>query len=138
MFLGTYKHQIDQKNRIRIPSKFKQGISDTMIVAKGTNQCLFLLPQNSDLFEKLSNLPVFDLEIQKSVRAIMSSCHILEEDQQGRVLLPKELLIHAKISKNIVFVGVGNRIEIWAEELWNNYNLDTFDSAINSLKGLGV
>lgn len=140
MFLGSFRHQIDQKNRMRIPTKFKQGLGSNFVITKGTNKCLFLLPENdSGLLSKIAELPVFDLEAQKSVRAVLSSAFEAVEDGQGRVLLPKELVAHAGIVKNIVFVGVGERVEIWAEENWDNYNKDVdFDAAAESLKKFGV
>lgn len=140
MFLGTYRHQIDQKNRMRVPAKFKNELAGGFVVTKGTNSCLFVLPkENNELFEKLAALPVFDVEAQKSVRAILSSAFEAEEDAQGRVLLPKELVAHAKIKKNIVFVGVGARVEIWAEEEWDAYNSgESFDKSIETLSKHGV
>lgn len=140
MFLGSFRHQLDQKNRMRIPAKFKQGLGSNFVITKGTNGCLFLLPEtNNGLLTKIAQLPVFDLEAQKSVRAVLSSAFEAEEDGQGRVLLPKELIVHAGIAKNIVFVGVGERVEVWAEEAWDNYNKNVdFDAAADSLKKFGV
>ena len=140
MFLGSFRHQIDQKNRMRVPAKFKQELGSNFVVTKGTSSCLFLLPeQNNSLLQKISEVPVFNTEAQKSVRAILSSAFVAEEDGQGRVLLPKELVNHAGIVKNIVFVGVGSRVEVWAEEKWNAYNESTdFDAATKVLKDFGV
>ena len=140
MFFGSFRHQIDQKNRMRVPAKFKAEIGSNFVITKGTSSCLFLLPeQNNGLLTKIAQVPVFDLEAQKSVRAILSSAFVAEEDGQGRVLVPKELLAHANITKNIVFVGVGERVEIWAEEKWDKYNNDIdFDSATQALKQFGV
>ena len=140
MFLGSFRHQIDQKNRMRIPAKFKTELGSSFVITKGTSSCLFLLPeQNNSLLKKIAEVPVFNAEAQKSARVILSSAFVAEEDGQGRVLLPKELLVHAGISKNIVFVGVGERVEIWSEENWDKYNNDTdFDSATQALKDFGV
>ena len=140
MFFGSFRHQIDQKNRMRVPAKFKAELGSSFVITKGTSSCLFLLPeQNNTLLNKIAQVPVFDLEAQKSVRTILSSAFVAEEDGQGRVLVPKELLAHANITKNIVFVGVGERVEIWAEEKWDKYNNDIdFDSATQALKQFGV
>lgn len=140
MFFGSFRHQIDQKNRMRVPAKFKAELGSSFVITKGTSSCLFLLSeQNNSLLNKIAQVPVFDLEAQKSVRTILSSAFVAEEDGQGRVLVPKELLAHANITKNIVFVGVGERVEIWAEEKWDKYNNDIdFDSATQALKQFGV
>lgn len=140
MFLGTYRHQIDQKNRMRVPAKFKNELGADFVVTKGTSGCLFLLPKSdNEMFKKLAALPVFDEAAQRSARAILSSAFIAEEDGQGRVLLPKELIAHASIVKNIVFVGVGQRVEVWAEEIWDKYNAEVnFDKSVETLSKFGV
>ena len=69
----------------------------------------------------------------------MSSAFETEEDGQGRILIPVELREFAKIDKKIVFIGVGNRVEIWAEEVWNDYSTGAnFDDAVAELARLGV
>lgn len=139
MFLGTYNHQIDQKNRIRVPAKFKSELGSDFVITKGTSGCLFVVPGSSNgLFEKIAALPLFDKDAQKSARLLLSSAFVAEEDGQGRVLLPKELLLHAKIVKDIVFVGVGQRVEIWAKEVWEEYQNADFDSAAEILNKFGV
>jgi len=88
------------------------------------------------LYNKLTNLPLFDEEAQKPIRKFLSSAFEAEEDGQGRILLPKELLSYAGINKNLVSVGVGSRIEIWAEEVWENNSNEEVD--FNILGKLGV
>lgn len=128
MLIGTYRHSVDAKNRMRMPSKFKGELGENFVITKGTSNNLFVFSaeQFSAVYEKLMALPLFDEEAQKPVRKFLSSAFESEEDGQGRVLLPKELIAHANITKNLVFVGVGNRVEIWAEEVWDeNQNADT-------------
>ena len=138
MLIGTYRHSVDAKMRMRMPSKFKTVLGNDFIITKGTEENLFVFSKSSfdELYEKLTSLPLFDTEAQKPVRKFLSSAFESEEDNQGRVLLPKELVLHAKIQKNIVFVGVGNRVEIWAEEVWNKTNED--DADFNVLAKFGV
>ena len=121
MLIGTYRHSMDSKKRMRIPSKFKSELGTNCIITKGTgvNLMVFSGEGFQDLYEKLSNISIFDNDAQKPVRKFLSSAFEAEEDAQGRILLPKELALHAEITKNIVFVGVGNRVEIWAEEIWD-------------------
>ena len=142
MLLGTYNHQIDQKNRFRIPAKFKTSLGDNIIITKGTDNCLFLFSPTdieSAVFEKAKAISMFDETAQKSLRLLMGSAHEAEIDNQGRMLLPLALKEHAQITKNIVFVGVGNRVEIWAEENWNKYSENTnFDTEMSKLKEYGV
>ena len=121
MLIGTYRHSVDAKNRMRMPSKFKGELGENFVITKGTSNNLFVFSaeQFSAVYEKLMARPLFDEEAQKPVRKFLSSAFDAEEDAQGRILLPKELVKHASITKNVVFVGVGNRVEIWAEEIWD-------------------
>lgn len=147
MLFGEYYHQIDEKGRIRIPSKLKSALGENLVVTKGTAGCLFLLKQeawSNDLFEKLKNVPISDHEAQKPIRMLLSSGSELEGDNQGRFLMPKNLREFANIKKDIVFIGVGNRAEIWAREEYDAYlrgdkrELPDFDKAIQTLKQYGV
>lgn len=140
MLIGTYRHQIDEKCRMRMPTKFKEELGAGFVVTKGTNGCLYAFSAEkfASLYEKLTNLPIFDSEVQKPVRMFLSSAFETEEDKQGRILIAKELREYAKISKNIVLIGSGNRVEIWAEEEWNAYNDGDFTSSSKALANFGV
>ncbi len=140
MLIGTYRHALDAKKRMRMPSKFKNELGNDFIITKGTNKNLFVFSkeQFDSLYEKLTNLPLFDEEAQKPVRKFLASAFESEEDAQGRVLLSKELIAFANITKNLVFVGVGNRVEIWAEEEWNKLSDDDEDADFSILAKFGV
>ncbi len=140
MLIGTYRHSLDAKKRMRMPSKFKSGLGGSFVITKGTANNLFVFSSEefTYLYEKMTALPIFDEEAQKPIRKFLSSAFEAEEDAQGRVLLPKELVAHAKITKNIVFVGVGNRVEIWAEELWDKENADGENANFSVLAKFGV
>ena len=133
MLIGTYRHSVDAKKRMRMPSKFKSELGANFVITKGNGNHLFVFSneQFSALYEKMVSLPLFDEEAQKPIRKFLSSAFEAEEDNQGRILLPKELIKHANINKNLVFVGVGNRVEIWAEETWDKENSEDEDSNID-------
>ena len=141
MLIGTYRHSVDAKNRMRMPSKFKGELGENFVITKGTSNNLFVFSaeQFSAVYEKLMALPLFDEEAQKPVRKFLSSAFDSEEDAQGRILLPKELIKHAEITKNVVFVGVGNRVEIWAEEIWDKMQEESDEKVdFSVLAKLGV
>ena len=143
MFLGTYEHVIDNKHRLRIPPKFRKEMQEGMIISKGNDGALFLLPkqQFDVVLSKVSNVPMFDSSAQLSLRTLFSSASIVEEDSQGRFLLPSNLKAFAQIQKEIVFVGVGLRVEIWAKETWLKYQEEAnsnFDSILEGLKNYGI
>jgi MraZ protein len=142
LLFGEYFHQSDAKGRVRIPAKFKAALGSNFMATKGINGCLFLFSQDelqTNIYDKLLNVPISDIDAQKPLRAIFSSAQVLEEDKQGRIMVPKNLREFAKITKDIVFIGVGNRAEIWAKENYDKYmtNMD-MDTAITALKGYGV
>ncbi len=144
MFLGEYKHSLDSKNRFRIPPKFCKELElSGMVLTKGNDGCLFLLPkeQFSKVLEKTSSLPMFDKAAQLPLRMLFSSACEIEEDNQGRVLLNSTLKDFAGIQKEIVFVGVGNRVEVWASEKWNEYkqtSQSNFDQIVSGLSEYGI
>ena len=136
MFFGQYNYQLDEKNRVRIPSKLRKEFVDSYVITKGTNNSLFIYDKTyfQDQFvAKLNNIPTFDIEAQRPIRALLSSSYEVEEDKQGRFVIPANLKEFAKINKNIVFVGVGQRLELWSEENWNAYT--SSDSSLDQVLG---
>ncbi len=144
MFFGEYHYQLDEKSRLRIPSKLKASLSKEYIITKGINNSLFIFGKEffeSEFLAKLTSVPTFSVSGQKPIRALLSSSFEVAEDSQGRFLLPSTLKDFAKISKNVVFIGVGNRIEVWSEENWNEYNNEdgkTFDEMVESLSEFNI
>ena len=143
MFLGEYEHAIDQKNRLRIPPKFRKDFAEGAVVTKGNDGCLFLVAktQFSNIFQNLSSLPLFDSKLQMPVRMLFSSACEVQEDNQGRFLLPQSLKAFAGIAKDVVFVGVGNRVELWSKERWQDYSNkanSNFDQILQSLGEYGI
>ena len=124
MLFGEYNQQTDEKGRIRIPAKMKPFLGEDVMISRGTGGCLFLFPASEwkeTIGSKIKGIPMSDLAIQKSLRLLMSWTDSLETDNQGRSLLPKTLRDVAKIKKDIVVIGVGNRAEIWSKEVYEDY-----------------
>ncbi|MDE5942853.1 MAG: cell division/cell wall cluster transcriptional repressor MraZ [Clostridia bacterium] len=123
---GEYDHQIDAKNRIRIPAKLK-GNEDKLYFSKGTNGCIFVF-YDAAIKEKLEKLEtdvkIGDAEKQKGLRAFTKSLKLVEMDPQGRLVIPQELIGYGKIKKDIKICGAGSRIEIWAKEVYEEYFAD--------------
>ena len=141
MLIGTYKHSIDEKKRMRVPAKLKASLGSGFIITKGSDNCLFAFTKEDfeeSVVSKIKNVAMFDSANQKSLRLLLASAFEAEEDNQGRILVPQELRDYAKIKKQIVFIGAGNRVEIWAEEVWEDYSTGDFDSLASDLANLGV
>jgi MraZ protein len=142
MLIGTYYHQLDQKNRFRIPAKFKQILGDNIVITRGNGNQLFLFSSDELkrlVIDKTETISLFDEVGQRSVRLLLSSAFELEQDNQGRSLLPAALKKLASINKDIVSVGVGTRVELWSAEEWEKYSSGTsVDEEISKLKDYGV
>lgn len=141
MFMGEYNHTVDAKGRLIVPSKFREQLGDEFVVTKGLDGCLFVY-ENTEwkiLEEKLKNLPLTNANARKITRFFLAGASQCEIDKQGRILLPAVLREFAKIEKEAVMVGVGNRIEIWSRESWTTANVyDDVDEIAESMEGLGI
>ena len=139
LFRGTYEHQLDDKNRLRIPAKFKKGLTGedgekTYSFARGLNQCIYVFPDDvlEEMIEELSDERLGDSSAASLL--FFSNIFSAEEDAQGRVVLPSRLKAAAGIKKDVVTVGRGKRLEIWSAEKYNEYieGLD-YDAEFKSL-----
>ncbi len=143
MFIGEYRHTIDNKRRLAIPAKFRKELGNTAVVAKGLEGSLFLytLKEWRILAEKLANLPLGKAENRSFVRTILAGAVEVELDRLGRILVPDYLTDYASLKKNTIIVGLYNRLEIWDEERWNEYKIGSekkTDDIAEKLGEIGV
>ncbi len=143
VFLGEFEYKCDSKNRFRLPVKFKKNIDGSIVLTKGSSGCIYVMQESvfQEFVNKASQLPMFDLDAQKPLRLLFSSASLLEEDGQGRYLLPSNLKNYAGINSEIVFIGTGNKIELWAKEKWQEYlkkEQGNFDELLQGLSKYGI
>jgi MraZ protein len=124
MFMGEFQHTIDGKGRLFIPVKFRDGLGEKFVVTKGLDNCLFGYPINewTALEQKLKALPFTKADARAFVRFFFSGAAECELDKQGRILLPQNLRDYAELFKDVVFIGVSSRIEIWSKDKWDKYS----------------
>lgn len=139
MFIGEYNATIDEKGRISIPSKFRNNLKSKVVITKGLDESLFLYTEEEwlKLAEKLASLPIATANTRAFSRMMLAGAMDCELDKQGRVILPSYLKEFAKMQKKIVFAGLFNRIEIWSEELWNEYKNQTEKDSTSIAEQLG-
>lgn len=127
MFIGEYHHSIDEKNRLIIPSKFRDELGEKFIITRGIENCLFVYSMESwnKITEKLETLPFTKKDARAFVRFFLSGATVAEFDKQGRVNITSPLTTYANLKKECVIIGTGDRLEIWSLEDWNAF----FDSA---------
>lgn len=123
MFTGEYQHTLDGKGRVIIPSRLRDGLGERFVVTRGLDQCLFVYPSSEwvRLEQKLKQLPFTKRDSRAFSRLFFSGAMEVETDKQGRVLIPQNLREYAGIEKDVMFIGVSNRVEVWSEEAWKNY-----------------
>lgn len=121
MLIGQYRAVITLKGRLAIPARFRKELGNKLVVARWLEGCLVGVTEKSlntileDLLGKgeISSLPVREVE-----RFILGSAFEAELDAQGRFVIPQILKEYAGFKTNIVFVGLGNRFEVWSSEKW--------------------
>jgi len=120
MLIGEYKHVVDSKGRIILPSKFREELGERFILTKGLDNCLFgySLKEWAVLEEKLKKLPLTSKEARTFLRFFFAGACECEVDKQGRILIPQNLREYAGIKKEVFIIGVMTRIEIWSEDNW--------------------
>ena len=141
MFKGMIEHQLDDKNRLRIPSKFKKELTGengekSYSFFRGMNRCICVMADD-DLDEAIASISEEAISESNQASALFfSSIFSAEEDSQGRVVLPAILKKMAGIQKDIITIGRGKRLEIWSAERYYDYieGID-YDS---ELKKLGI
>lgn len=143
MLMGEYLHTIDAKGRLILPAKFREELGELFIVTKGLDNCLFVYAKEewAILEGKLKQLPLAKPEARAFVRFFFAGAAEVECDKQGRVLLPTNLREYAQVEKDVVILGVSNRVEIWSKSVWDSYNEQispTVASIAESLVDLGI
>ena len=127
MFYGEHEHTIDKKGRLIIPSKFRESLKeydiDNLYITRGLDKCLFMFTENEWKSQetKFKAMPFTNPESRKFNRLYFSGASQIECDKQGRILIPKYLKDYAGIKRDVVIIGVSNRIEIWSKEDWSAY-----------------
>jgi MraZ protein len=132
MLIGEYHHNIDEKGRLIIPSKFREEIGNSFVVTKGLDGCLFVysLVEWEKIVAKLKKLPFTKKDARTFNRFFLASATVCEFDKQGRINLVNSLIEYADLKKECAIIGVNDRLEIWALDKFNNLmneNLEQLD-----------
>jgi len=140
LFMGEYNHSIDQKGRIIVPSRFRELLGEQFVVSKGLDGCLWIFPEKEwdDFSEKLHSLQVTNKDARAFTRFFLAGASPSEPDKMGRILVPQNLREYAKLEKDVVLVGVSNRVEIWNKEDWiKNSTFEDMEAVAEHLGELG-
>jgi len=137
-FIGEYEATIDSKGRFLLPAGIKkqlpEGEDPVFVVNRGFEKCLSMYPVQSwrPLYQSISNLNDFDPKVREFRRYFLNGAMQIDLDSAGRLLLPKSLMEHAGLEKDIVLVSAVNKMEIWDknkyQQFFENFSPDTFST----------
>ena len=138
MFMGEYRHSLDSKNRLIIPSRFREELGDTFVITRYLDGCLtvYTSSQWEKINEKIMTIPITSKSGPQFIRQLLSKATLCEPDSMGRVPLPQPLIKAAEINKKCVVIGAGDHVEIWSEERWDDYSEnpdESFEDAAETL-----
>ena len=127
MFYGEYLHSIDRKGRLILPAKFREVAKSNFIerffVTRGLDKCLFMFSEEEWRTQEAKFKSISFTKQQARIfnRLYFSGAVEIIADRQGRILLPQYIKDFAQIKRDVVIVGVSNRIEIWAKDKWEEF-----------------
>ncbi len=138
MFLGEYSYNLDEKNRVAIPPRFRSGLKGEAFLTRGIDNCLFLYAKKNwqKLVSQILKLPLSQKNSRAFSRLMLAGAYEVKIDKQGRINIPESLKKYAGLKKKIIICGLYNRIEIWDQEKWKKYKNDTEKEAVNIAQGL--
>jgi MraZ protein len=131
MFLGEFRHTLDDKSRLTLPAKFRARLHPGVVMTAGMEKYVLVYPQDEfdKLAERVNALPLAGHEAATLRRLLFVNAADSVPDKQGRVVMPEPLRSHAGIVSDVVIVGVGKFIEIWNPEEWQRARAEIQDHA---------
>ena len=129
MLIGEYHHNIDEKGRLIIPSKFREEIGNSFVVTKGLDGCLFVysLVEWEKIVNKFKKLSFTKKDTRMFMRFFLASATVCEFDKQGRINLVNSLIEYAGLKKECTIIGVNDRLEIWSLDKYDNLMKDNLE-----------
>lgn len=123
MFIGEFHHNIDEKGRLIVPSKFRSELGERFIITRGLDNCIFVysLGEWTTITKKLTSLSFTKKDARNFMRFFLSGATECEFDKQGRINITSPLVHYANLKHECVIIGVNERIEIWSKEDFDNF-----------------
>ena len=123
LLLGTYTPKIDAKGRMALPAKFRFQLGYVLVMARGQERCVYLLPFDEfrRIASQIQRVSVGNKAAREYLRVFLSGAVDQQPDKQGRVLVPQMLRDYANLGSDVVVIGVGTRAELWNKDTWESY-----------------
>jgi len=143
LLIGEYEHNIDAKGRIIMPAKLKDDIGEKFVITQGLDGCLFAYSQSEwkNFEEKLRTFPLTNKDARALKRFFLARAMECEIDKQGRFLISSNLREFACLQKEVVIIGVLDKIEIWSKDRWQEYSKEenmAADEIAQRMENLGI
>jgi MraZ protein len=125
-FTSEYESKLDPKGRLVLPARIKSQLPEgdqELVIRRGFEPCLIIYPmvEFKKVFSKISGLSEFNEEYRKLQRNFFSGTATVELDNNGRFVVPKNMLAYAQLDKDIILVGMGNKVEVWNPTLYEKH-----------------
>ena len=141
MFTGEYRHAVDDKGRLAVPSRFRAQLAGSVVVARWLDTCLAIFPMAAwdELAAKVGGLPMTDPNARLLQRQLFAGAFETELDRQGRVLVPGNLRSFAGLEHEALVLGSRDHAEVWAPGRWETYSQALEGEAFtDAIAGLGI
>jgi len=142
VFLGDFRHAIDEKGRLAVPARFRGQLTDGCVVVRWIENCLAVYPMADweVLAAKVKALPFTDPNARLLQRQLFAMASEETLDKQGRILIPAGLREFAGLGAEAKIVGSLDHAEIWAPERWDDYakGLNDPSAFSQAISGLGI
>ena len=138
MFIGEHSHSIDNKGRVSVPAKYRNQLSEGLVITRGLDHCLWIYtkPEWEKIAERLAALPISQKKSRAFSRLMLAGAWDAELDSQGRIVLPEYLRTYASLDKHVIIAGLYNRIEVWNEDSWQTYSKQTQENSDEIAEGM--
>jgi MraZ protein len=134
MFLGEYHHNLDSKDRLTVPAKYREDLGDELYFVQGFDLSLMAMPNQTfeKVLQRLQALNIADPDVRLLNRRILGSATQVGVDKNGRVLIPEFLRRRVGLDSELVLVGQGAYFEIWSPEEWAKQEAAQLDTEANN------
>ena len=123
LLLGTFTPRLDDKGRLILPAKFRSRLAPGLVMTRGQERCLFLLPMDEfrRMYDQIRQAPVTSKQARDYLRVFLSGASDEIPDKQGRASIPAPLRAYAGLDRDVAVIGAGTRVEIWDAQAWETY-----------------
>jgi MraZ protein len=123
-FMGTYTPKLDEKGRLFLPAKFRDRLAEGLVVTQGQEKCLVVWPADVFMREatRAQATPMTSRGARDYARVLFAGADEGTPDKQGRIGIPVPLREYAGLQRDVVVIGVMDRLEIWDPARWREYS----------------